>query len=321
MSQSPNAETTASRIAIFISQLDSALLGDGAMESLISCGKPAIPSLSAFLSRRPSSLPEGRKRAVRALGQLGARDTLQQFVSSPADSDDPVVRLAEGEVESLAASELRRWPDTKTENALLCAVERRLSLGGVFALGELRSARALPLLIQALGDDTCHIEAEMALLKIRVPIRQALIEVLLAKAATPTDTRRQIRAARILLSGPSLTIDEWSLFESPLAYANDDLSIAISRLGLRSASPDQRSALLRNILHRLHGISWITEAEILEVLEIYRETALPLVDECLEELRKGGFSTNLADPEWRVMLSFRNQQLGPQRTTAGGPSR
>lgn len=290
-----------SRLEALITSLDSTIDGDLAARELVDCGEQAIPFLASFLYTPPRALPHARKRAVKALAELGAKAALLDYLDHPPEATDLVVQLAESEVESLAARELSRWKSPEVEKALLRAARRHLTLGVVYALGELRSVAALPVLVHALGDDTCHTEAEEALRRSTVQIRDYLIQALQAKARTPTDVRRQIRAARLLMPY-RLTQSEWIELIPLLSSPDNDLAISIARIGLRSTPSRDWPVLFHNILHSLRGLSWVAEAEVAEELQANIEVALPLVQARIHELHDKGLRVDMTNPEWRILL-------------------
>lgn len=292
-----------SRLEALIVSLDSTLDGDLAAKELVARGEQSIPFLAAFLRTPPRALPHARKRAIRALADLGAKAELQEYLNHRPSSADHIVQLAEDEVESLAAHELSRWRTPEVERTLLRIAGKHLTLGSIYALGELQSIPAIPILVHALGDDTCHLEAEEALAKMPVPIQDSLIRALMAKTRTPTDTRRQIRAARMLVSY-RLNQSEWIQLIPLLSSTDNNLAISIARIGLRNTTPRDWPVLIHNILHSLRGLSWLVEAEVAEDLREREDIAMPMVYQRIRELQERGHRTDLADPEWRILLGF-----------------
>jgi hypothetical protein len=144
-------------------QLDTLVDGESASAKLAASGPRAVGPLADFLLRgRARSVPWPRCWAVRALGGLGARDVLIEYLEQEP-ARDPVVRLHEEAVQREAALALTSW-DTDDVFAVLMQVARRQAIPGVIeALGRFDRREAVPALLKALEDDCCRPWAETAL--------------------------------------------------------------------------------------------------------------------------------------------------------------
>ena len=90
-----------------ISELDSLVGTESAVERVVAFGKLAIPHLQHFLlDCPPRTISIPRCRAARALGELGAYLTLSKYFLQYERPADSAVLFAEDAVRSAAAKEL-----------------------------------------------------------------------------------------------------------------------------------------------------------------------------------------------------------------------
>jgi hypothetical protein len=89
-----------------------------------------------------------RRWAVEALGALGAREVLMEYLSLPP-VPDPQVEFAEQAVRNAAVREFLRWPDDATVSFLLALAGRMMLPGLAEVFGQLRLAEAIPYLDRA----------------------------------------------------------------------------------------------------------------------------------------------------------------------------
>ena len=102
---------------------------DQAAVKLVCCGPRAIPVLTPFpIEGRPGAVHQTRQTAVEALGGLGAKDVLLQYLLLERRIEDSATRFAEQSVKNAAAA--------------LCALHPRTVLA---AKPRFHQARRLPL--------------------------------------------------------------------------------------------------------------------------------------------------------------------------------
>jgi HEAT repeat protein len=138
--------------------------GDRGVAQAASCGGAAIPALRQLLFERdPSGFFETRRRTVKALALIGARDVLIEFLESSREITDPVERLGEDAIINAAARALADASDPRVFHLLTSLAAKKTIPGIVAALGAFRRAEAIPHLVAALAEDESRGAAEAAL--------------------------------------------------------------------------------------------------------------------------------------------------------------
>ena len=128
---------TDEEIRSFVRDLESLPSGELTVSLLVGCGERAVPALREFLLYgEPRGVFQPRQRAVEALGELGAKDVLIEYLSEKREISNAVVRFGEEAVASTAARELARWPTREL------APERE-DVAGALAGIRLRAALAM----------------------------------------------------------------------------------------------------------------------------------------------------------------------------------
>ncbi len=165
------------RVQELMFQLDSLVDGESAAAHLVACGRTAVEPLRRFvLDTPPRGIPQPRCWAVQALGGLGAKEILIDYLQRDEVASDPVVKVAEEAVQRAAALALAAgWYTDDVFQALLQFTKRRWIPGVIEALGRFERRAAVPELIQALGDDFCRPWAEDALGRVANRDRDLLI--------------------------------------------------------------------------------------------------------------------------------------------------
>jgi HEAT repeat protein len=107
-----------------------------------------------------------------------------EYLSSSRRISDPSVRFGEEAVQNIAARALRKWHSNDVFQELLYLVSTHPLVGAVEALGTFRRREAIPLLVQALGDDVARRPAENALRALAEMARSALVDA--ARAPEPS---------------------------------------------------------------------------------------------------------------------------------------
>jgi hypothetical protein len=254
-----------------IGALGSLADGELAVSMLVACGAPAVPYLAAFLLEgRPSSVAEPRRRAVRALAELGAAEVLLQYLEQPKDHLDPVLRMAEEEVESLAAESLSRWDTDDVFRALMHLASQRMLLGLCVAFGRMGRMESLPVLVHALGNDMCSVAAAEAILtfgKRAIPALQfaAGARELMQDRETPSSTKRRLAALRLLRS--LLPAQElWSHVHRMAQEEDPRIAATACLAGLEAATGQDRELLAMRLLPLASQVDWFIQGEISEGL-------------------------------------------------------
>lgn len=265
------AQLSTARVRQLVEGLNSLMEGESAAAMLVACGARAIPFVSDFLIHgRPASVSEPRRRAVRVLADLEAVNELVRYLELEKNITDPVLKLSEESVESLAAELLARWPTEEVFRALLGLSQRRKLIGLCAAFGKLRRPEAIPVLIRDLGDGVCSRPAEDALLqigRIAIPelISAALNRQLKGETEIPSNLQRRRSALRVLLS-MGLRQGDWAVIRS-LSHADDpEIRAYACIIGLASASEAERNLLASQMLTVVQSVNWFIQSEIQETL-------------------------------------------------------
>ena len=175
-------------------------------DALVKIGPPAVEPLLAAL-RNPERSPYG-----------------------PASYDRRIIET------------LVRIGDTRAVEPLMALVRDRhyqLGLGAVMALGQLGDARAVPILIDALGGWSLGASAQDALVSIGPPAANALIAALESE-----DNSMRERAAKALaqIGQPVVGLLIDSLKDAEHLALRDQLRSVLGRIGVEHVGPEQRAA-------------------------------------------------------------------------------
>ncbi len=296
-----------------IEALDSILDGDRAAEELIVIGQRSVPYLEQYLlGGLPRSLPLPRRRAVRALGELGAWSVLLRYFRQYRRPEDAAVLFAEDSVRSSAAQELMRWKSDDVYQALLEACRQRATSGLVLALGEFRQRESVPLFFAVLEDDLCREEAKAALRKIPDAARQYAILSVRGKVRAglyELSALSRRRATLQLLHEFGLTAEEWSDLRYFLQDPDTEVVIATAQIGFQVAPvhdyPDIAKALFRISSH----LNWAQEDDVCRFLDDHGDIARELGRALVRERKSRGEHPNWLKSDWRVLKHILKSEL------------
>ncbi len=241
--------------------------GDIAVLEVVACGDRAIPALRTLLfDREPSGLFQVRVRAVDALAKLGAHEVLVEFLSTPHDVIDPVERLGEDAVINAAARALAYHRDQRVFDLLLRLAHRPCLTGVIFALGNSLRHEAIPLLVEALSEDTSRLTAEGVLKRIGAAARPALIETVSRRADAhehESESRlRQRRSALRLLAEMGVSRRTWQAVRH-LMYDDDGrIAIVACRICLTSGSASERRDAVLRLFRLFANADWTSRDDI-----------------------------------------------------------
>lgn len=287
------------RTAKLIDRLNSLKDGSSAVIELVACGRKAIEPLRRFLlDGKPSGIYHPRQHAVEALGELGAKDVLIEYLAGEKEIPDPVARYGEEAVENTAARLLAAWRDEDTYKILLWLLRRKALPGLIDAVGEFRRADAIPELIAALGDSIGRSFAEEALRKLGEDAHRALIRASRtphpsADYESSTSLYRR-RSALRLLSELRLSEEDWHDL-SPLADDGDrEIAARAGRIALAVAEESEKKLAVRRLIKALPDTSWSLQIEIESWLVEGPDITRAAIDEEIARRRAavGGRSTD-----------------------------
>jgi hypothetical protein len=250
-----------------VAKLKSFQDGDLAVLEVVACGDRVIPSLRSLLfDREPSGLYQVRTRAVDALAQLGAQNVLKEFLGAIRDLADPVERLGEDAVINAAARALAHSGDPGTFELLVRLACRPCLDGVIYALGTLRQAKAIPLLIEALSEDGSRLIAEAALKKMGAATRSALIETAIRHSGShehESESRlRQRRSALKLLAEMGVSHRIWQALGHLMRDKDTRIAVLACEICLAKGSPSEKSEAVLHLLRLYAGADWTLRDEI-----------------------------------------------------------
>ncbi len=301
----PLAEMSGPQIDRLIAALDSLQEGDLAVDMLIACGPSAIPYLADFLlkgSPRTVALP--RCRAVRALGELGARETLIAYFRDYERPPDSAVLFAEDAVRSAAARELARWNSEEVFRVLLEAAAERVTSGLALALGEFRRPESIPLLFDVLEDDLCRQEAMSSLRKQPEAARQFAILSIRGLTSVPLEgpsARCRQRAVVQLLSELRVPLHDWPDLVRFLSSGDPATVVAAAKIGFLSAPGGAYPEIVAAVLRAAEKPGFVQEEEVEQLLEAHPEIASKIALEMVKDKKDSGEKPNWLSPSWRIL--------------------
>jgi len=292
-----------------VQSLDSLHEGELGISMLVACGERAVPALRSFLLYgRPSGIFTPRQRAVRALAELGAKDTLLEYLRAELPSPDPVVAHGEEAVKNTAARSLANWKTDDVFYALLNVLERHRLTGVIEALGEFGRAEAVPVLVLTLEDDFCRSFAEDALLKIGVPARPALIDA--ARTPDPSgsnessSSRRRRKSALRLLEDIQLTVDDWPLLAALLYDRDAEIAARTAIVALKFSNGEEQTIAIRRLIAALSTGDWLLQGEIESCLDEHFDVAHSLICAEIDRRRVREFRAQSLDTVSRLLLAI-----------------
>lgn len=272
-----------------VRSLSSLQEGELGISMLVACGERAIPPLrESLISGRPTTVPEPRQRAVRALVELGAREVLLEYLHAARKIADPVVRLAEEAVENTAARALANWQTEEVFQALLDIAGTRSLPGAIEGLSAFQRSEAVPVFLSALGDDFARAAAEDGLRTLGERAVPALIEAARTpdpsrESESPSSLSRRRRSARIL-ADRKLEPDVWQKLQALLWDADYGIATAASRIALQIGAEDDRRIAVGRMSEALeHVDDWLTAIEIGDALAEHFEDVRPYIEATLRE--------------------------------------
>ncbi len=296
-----------------ISELDSLMGGESAVENVVALGQQAVPHLEHFLLVLPPraiSIP--RSRAVRALGELGAYSVLMKYFELYEKPGDAVVLFAEDAVRSAAARELARLGSDEVYLALLKAAHQRATSGLVQALGAFRRPESVPLLFELLEDDLCRNDALIELRKVPEAARPYAILVLRGRTNSPIRgsiaTRRR-RCTLQLLNEFGISEADWPEIRGYLHDENLDCVIHTARIGFAVAPESAAESILEVLIESSARMNWAQELEVIELLDEHLAFAEPVVTKLAARHRSAGERPNWSSPFWRIVCHILGSRM------------
>ena len=296
---------TDEEIRSFVADLESLPGGDLTVALLVGCGQRAVsPLRESLLNGKPRGIFQPRQRAVEALGQLGAKDVLLEYLSQERDIADAVVRFGEEAVASSAARELARWRTDEIFAFLMNLGQHRMLAGVVDALREFDRPEAVAVFLRALQDDVCRPSAEEAIRGIagstKPVLFQAAHKISPDKDETPSERQRRRSVVRIL-SELELTAGEWNQLKPLLRDKDQEIAVMTAEMALDWAPPEERTTAGELLIRSLEWAHWFLQIRIQGCLSRNYPVVRQLIERQIGLRRMISKGEPLADPVLRML--------------------
>lgn len=281
---SPTTSRPLAETGVLVAQLESLVDGPVAMVRLMARGEEAVEPLRCYLlAGRITSVFQPRCWAVEALGALGARDALLEYLGQGRPVADPVLRLSEDAVESAAARALAAWRSDEVFGVVLERARARLLPGLLEALGRFRRAEAVPILIRALEDGLCRRPAEDGLRALGRAAVPALIRAVLgpwpeAEDESPSSLQRRRGAATLLAEG-QVDPSDWPILRRLLLEADHGLAVVAARLAVKTGPRQDRRLAASRLLSLSGAAPWPLSVDVEDCLVDLSRDANDLLEE------------------------------------------
>ena len=295
-----------------VAALDNLMEGESVVTALVDLGARAIGPLRRFLFEgRPSTVYQPRRWAVQALGGLGAREVLVEYLTSLPPAADPQLRFAEEPVQNAAIREFLRWPSAETTAFLLGLSKSKMRAGLVEVFGKLRLVEAIPYLDRALQDDICRLSAEEALIAIGEPAREALIlsattTLPAGDLESPSSLRRRQSALRVL-GEIGIRREDWPVLRPMLREEDPEIVVRICALAVKAGILDDREAVIAHLLAVSETAPWFLQEDIVECLRAWFEGARPAIEAEIEHRMKAPETDRVRDQCLRLLLRVKRR--------------
>lgn len=296
---------SAETVEHLVHTLESLREGERAERMLISIGQQAVPCLSDFLLHSPPrTIAEPRRRAVHALGELGACTALVAYFQKGALASDAQVLFAEDAVRSAVAHELLRWPTDATFRVLLDAARQRATEGLLLALGEFRRPESMPLLFHSLEDDLCREEAMAALRKMPEQAREYAMQSLNDLSDVQLrggNARWRCRATMKLLREFGVSLQDWRKIQAFLSEEDPEIVLSAAQMGLSVAPASEHPSIIQSLLRLADRFNCVQEADATDLLLAQGPAVRPIVSSIEQDRLQHGDVPRWSQPSWRVL--------------------
>jgi HEAT repeat protein len=309
---------------LLVRALDNLREGGGAVTALVALGAPAVGPLRRFLIEgRPGTVYQPRRWAVQALGALGARQVLMEYLASPPP-EDPEIRLAEEAVRNAAIREFLRWPDSGTTAFLLCIARDAMLPALAEVFGAMQLPEAIPFLLRALEDDVCRLPAEEALGRIGEPARADLIRSANTPlpgpgAESPSSLRRRRSALRVLASIGAAPTD-WPALRGLLRDQDPEIVALCGSLAVQAGVGADREEIIRRLIEAGADAPWFVQEDIADALVAWFDDARPAIEAEIARRMGKPEAERVQDRLLRLLLHVARRAGQDRRAGEASPS-
>ena len=311
---------TDDEIRSFVGDLESLRSGDLTVALLVGCGERAVAPLRDFLlNGKPRGVFQPRQRAVEALGQLGAKDVLLEYLLQKREIADAVVRFGEEAVASSAARELARWRTEEIFQFLMKLGQQRMLAGVVDALREFDRPEAAPLFLRALEDDVCRPIGEEALRRIAAMCRPELFQAARTVPSNrdekPSERQMRRRVVRILCD-LDLSDNEWMELRPLMEDRDKEIAIMAAEMAVDWGPVKEKQEAAQFLIGCLDWAHWFLQIRIQDCLCRNYVRVRELLQKESALRRKEAKGEPLADPVLRILERIQStaENSGPRET-------
>lgn len=305
-------EFTNEEIESLVKGLESLQGGSLTAAALVGCGPRAIHPLRSFLLLgRPRGIFQPRQLAAETLAQLGAKDVLLEYLSTPVVINDAVVRHGEDAVRSTAARELARWQTDEVFECLRRVGLEHLLPGVVEALGTFRRTETMPYFLWALGDGVCRSYAEEAIRGLGEAAHPLLLEAAgapspSAEEESPASVQRRRWVLRIL-SDLKMSENDWVRLRELLEEDDPEIAITTARIALTVGPPPDKWRAVRRLIEILPRADWFLRTEARAALAEHFDLAQEAVEDEIARRMNSGKKEQALDVVLRLLINLRSQ--------------
>jgi hypothetical protein len=214
------------------------------------------------------------------LAELGAKDTLLDYLSMPKEGLAPEIRYAEEAVESTAARLVSQWRTEDVFRVLQNLLSQRTVVGAIETLGQFRSPNALPVFIRLLGDDVGRTFAADGIRSLGPSARGDLLEA----AITPDPNCPQEAPSSLVRRRQALQL-LWQLGSycsglprlKALIYDPDpEIKAWTAQMFLREGDDEEQRFAATVLLEIYKSTNWMQQADIQDTLQSKLEIVRPI---------------------------------------------
>jgi HEAT repeat protein len=243
-------------------------------------GEPAVSALTHFLLGPPDLHPQSRVLAAETLGMIGgpraARALVAAMCRGPIATLTPQLALSEEAVRNAAARGLGRIGEPATAGPLLYALRRYHLIEAGRALHSFGDTRAIPYLVECLGDSFTSRRASAVLFEFGLDAVDALIDglrhcELRGGEQTPRSIERRTCCARLL--GALKDLRATPALRETLKDSSLDVRTAVAVALMRVAPSTEPTRTIPALIHGLGDLQAVDDCS--EALLTEPESTLP----------------------------------------------
>lgn len=253
-------------------------LGPLVFHEVVRLGDAALPALESLLRGSSDAIHQPRCLAADALAAIGSSAAVQVLIRALLDSVardlSPVLLEAEGILVNHIAEHLSRFPRPEVTEALLSALRRKRYPYCAAALGLTGDPRAIPLLLDCLGEDAARPAAAAALRRFGLPTLLPLANILSKPQSdgapeSPSRLDGRVAAARLLgdFARPGSRDASFAIAALVKALSDRQRSVRVeAALGLVRSGARGDEDVVRILVAALDEENWARAEEITTVL-------------------------------------------------------